>query len=244
MLIVCPSCASEYTIDPVHVRPAGRTLRCAQCRATFFAAPPDETAEDAWADLMGQAEAVPAPASTGRAAAEPSRPDPSAPKRLAAWLKPSGRLPAGLALGVVALGLAGALVAARAEVVRAAPETARLYALLGLPVNLRGLEFRAVASHVAGTDAEAVLTVEGEIANLLPHPVDVPPILITLREGAGQALYSWTSDSPRRNLAPGDTTRFRARLAAPPLNGREVLVRFAPAGADVASRSADRKDPD
>ena len=39
MLIVCPSCASEYTIDPEKLGADGRTVRCALCRDTWFAAP-------------------------------------------------------------------------------------------------------------------------------------------------------------------------------------------------------------
>ena len=38
MLIVCPSCASEYTIDPANLGADGRTVRCADCRGTWFAA--------------------------------------------------------------------------------------------------------------------------------------------------------------------------------------------------------------
>ena len=37
MLIVCPGCATSYTIDPAAVRPTGRTVRCARCKVTWFA---------------------------------------------------------------------------------------------------------------------------------------------------------------------------------------------------------------
>src|SRR5665213_131917 len=40
MLIVCPSCASSYMIDPAAVGPAGRTVRCARCKASWFAGGP------------------------------------------------------------------------------------------------------------------------------------------------------------------------------------------------------------
>ena len=45
MLITCPSCASEYVIDPAHLRPSGRTVRCASCKATFFAEAEPDTDE-------------------------------------------------------------------------------------------------------------------------------------------------------------------------------------------------------
>ena len=36
MLIVCPSCASEYTIDPAKLGADGRRLKCASCRDIWF----------------------------------------------------------------------------------------------------------------------------------------------------------------------------------------------------------------
>lgn len=38
MLIVCPNCATSYLIDPNSVGSAGRTVRCARCKTTWFAA--------------------------------------------------------------------------------------------------------------------------------------------------------------------------------------------------------------
>jgi hypothetical protein len=140
-------------------------------------------------------------------------------------------------LGLALVAALTGLLAERAAVVRHVPETARLYAAIGLPVNLRGLELRSVASQVTGTGGEAVLTVEGEIANPMPRAAEVPQLLIALLAEDGQALYTWTSEPPRKTLEGGETTRFRARLAAPPLEGRDVLVRFAPAvGGAVAAR--------
>ncbi|HET9716102.1 MAG TPA: MJ0042-type zinc finger domain-containing protein [Pseudolabrys sp.] len=37
LLIACPDCATSYMIDPASLGPAGRTVRCARCRTTWFA---------------------------------------------------------------------------------------------------------------------------------------------------------------------------------------------------------------
>jgi predicted Zn finger-like uncharacterized protein len=250
MLIVCPSCASEYTIDPAHVRPEGRTVRCAACRETFFVAQPppeDDLSPDDWSRLLDEAGVPPAAgaltvdASAAREASPVQKPEnrrrvqPGALlMRLAA---PVRRIPASAVLGLALAAALTGLLVERAAVVRHVPETARLYAAIGLPVNLRGLELRSVASQVTGTGGEAVLTVEGEIANPMPRAAEVPQLLIALLAEDGQALYTWTSEPPRKTLEGGETTRFRVRLAAPPLEGRDVLVRFAPAvGGAVAAR--------
>lgn len=224
-------------------------MRCAACRETFHVAPQppqEDLSPEEWSRLLDEAGVPPAAgALTVDASAARDAPPPRATRERRRFgaglgtrlLAPLRRVPAALPVGLaLAVALAG-LLAGRAEMVRLVPETARLYAAIGLPVNLRGLEFRSVASAVTGQGGEAVLTVEGEIANPSPHAAEVPQLLIALLAPDGQALYTWTSEPPRKSLGGGETTRFRARLAAPPLEGRDVLVRFAPAvGGAVAAR--------
>src|SRR5690348_9186437 len=59
MLIVCPSCATSYQIDAASVGAQGRMVRCARCRATWFAsAPRAEDPVDAFVDsIIAEAEA-------------------------------------------------------------------------------------------------------------------------------------------------------------------------------------------
>ena len=45
MLIVCPSCATSYMIDPASVGSGGRTVRCARCKTTWFAGGPKSAPE-------------------------------------------------------------------------------------------------------------------------------------------------------------------------------------------------------
>jgi predicted Zn finger-like uncharacterized protein len=42
MLIVCPSCAKPYELDPVAIGMDGRSVRCIRCKNVWFAAPPAE----------------------------------------------------------------------------------------------------------------------------------------------------------------------------------------------------------
>ncbi len=56
MLIVCPSCASEYRIDADKVGMEGRSVRCAACRETWFISPADVLAGHE-AELVADADA-------------------------------------------------------------------------------------------------------------------------------------------------------------------------------------------
>jgi hypothetical protein len=128
------------------------------------------------------------------------------------------------ALALIAINIG--LVAYRADVVRLLPQAASLYAAIGLPVNLRGLVFMNVETSREDQDGVAVLVVEGTIANVTPRAVAVPRMRFALRNEAGQEIYSWTALPTKNVLAAGDTLPFRSRLASPPRDGNQVMVRF------------------
>jgi hypothetical protein len=132
-------------------------------------------------------------------------------------------LPALLALQLAAV--AAALIA-RAEVVRAMPEAASLFRMIGLPVNLRGLVFARLETRIGRQDGVAVLIVEGRIASESGSAVAVPPLRFALRDAAGSELYAWTARPDAATLGPGESLPFQARVAAPPPGGNDVLVRF------------------
>jgi predicted Zn finger-like uncharacterized protein len=230
MLIVCPSCASEYTIDPEKLGADGRTLRCAICRDTWFVtpdgrpgAPPDP--EDRKAVAM-------ADASPG---SEPSAPvkERTMPVRALAGIAIAA------CIALVFVGGSGRLaIALHWLQERISPAVAAITAP-GTP-----LEFRDVVAEAAvqeqGQDETAMLLVSGEIANLSDHDVTVPHLEILVRNGEEQVLASWTSAPPRPELGPGEAVRFETRLASPPPDGRQVRVHFTTVdGIAVAARSPD-----
>ncbi len=121
------------------------------------------------------------------------------------------------------------LVGLKEQIVRVLPASGALYAALGLPVNLRGLEFRSVKSDVSEEKSRRVLKVSGEIANLRPGLNRVPPIEIMVRGADGRPLYRWTALAPKTKLSGNETIAFETRLLAPPEAGQDVKLRFAQA---------------
>lgn len=119
-----------------------------------------------------------------------------------------------------------AILGWRADVVRLMPQTASLFAAIGLPVNLRGLAIDDVKSTKEIQEGVAVLVVEGRIANISKMMLEVPRIRFALRNAAGNEIYNWTIMPTRSILPPGDSLQFRTRLASPPSEGKDVLVRF------------------
>jgi hypothetical protein len=129
---------------------------------------------------------------------------------------------------VAALQVVGvvAILLGRAEVVRVLPETASLFRVIGLPVNLRGLAFAGLRTHTERQDGVAVLIVEGRIESDSPVAVPVPPLRFALRDASGAELYAWSAAPDAALLGPGESLPFRTRLASPPARVNDVVVRF------------------
>ena len=300
MLIVCPSCATSYVIDPASLGPAGRMVRCARCKTAWFAGGPKTApeistfAEDVIAEAQGlspapRAHRAEVPVSSPTAApddfanGEPEPPpvfgrrseppDASStvehspvpePPTIAATEAPplappvhEGALPYHASIDVddvesfaarrarmqskrkakrrsskwtalilVLLGFNVALIGARNEVVRFVPQTASLFAAIGLPVNLRHLAFEDVKVSKEENDGVSVLVVEGNIISASNKAVEVPRLRFVVRNNGGQEIYSWTAQPSRSVLGPGETLPFRSRLASPPAEAADVVVRF------------------
>lgn len=312
MLIVCPSCATSYIIDPAAVSSAGRTVRCARCKATWFAggpkfvsgvtavvdnviaeaetqssaptraetppppaaaAPQPEPAQAAADDFGAEASesitavetqpppvepppSEPTPAPTETQAPEPAmiadapslvppighEPLPEAAnaefdseavesfaarrQRLQARRKHTRRSSRWTAVILVLVAFNVALVGARNDVVRYLPQTASLFAAIGLPVNLRHLKFENVRISRESQDGVNILIVEGAIVSDAGKPVEVPRLRFAARNATGQEVYTWTALPTRSILGPGERLEFRSQIPTPPADASDVMVRF------------------
>jgi hypothetical protein len=128
---------------------------------------------------------------------------------------------------ILALVIVDAIVVGwRNDFVRLFPQTAAFYALTGLSVNLRGIDFAGVITTAEQHEGVPILVVQGNIANTARKVVDVPRIKFIARNAARQEIYSWTAAPVRTLLSPGEVVPFRSRLASPPTDAQDVLVRF------------------
>ncbi|WP_020187317.1 zinc-ribbon domain-containing protein [Methylopila sp. 73B] len=180
-------------------------------------------------DMMGDAPIDPEPdALAGRrraGARQPRAGRPGAPPRRRALVNALAKRPA---LAAAALGVGALFVAIlmRADLVEAAPSLASLYARIGMPVNVRGLEISGVRSVEEMEEGAPMLLVTGTIANVARGPRDVPRLRLAVVADDGREVYSWTTVAGRTKIGVGETTQFKARLASPPAEGRRIVVRF------------------
>ena len=269
MLIVCPTCATNYQIAPAALG-AGRNVRCAQCKNTWFAtaepvlesaalapvlaevgAAPDGFASAPVQDVLPPVPAAPdnpfaiapplVPGDPPESESTEAKFDPGVPDKPATVAAKRGRhetteskdrrsmLRRLFSLPMLIIVMLATLLGAlnwRTTVVRQFPQTAPLYAAIGLPVNLRGLFFQDVKSRNEFEDGTSVLVIEGTIVNLTTRTLDVPRLRFALRNASGHEVYAWTAQPTKSTLGSGNGLPFRARLASPPADGRDMIVRF------------------
>lgn len=139
-----------------------------------------------------------------------------------------GNIAAGwAALALVVTSLTGFAYFQRISVVRVLSGTASTYESIGLPVNVRGLEFEKVKYSWETSAGRPVLEVFGDIVNVTSKPMKVPTVVFGLRTKEKVEVYQWAADVRSELLPPGKSTAFSAQIPSPPKSIRDVQVRFA-----------------
>lgn len=152
------------------------------------------------------------------------------PSQPAAW-----RLSLPVVIIVIGVAILATFMLGREHVVRTVPDSATVYEHLGMPVNLRGIDFRDVRGANEIVDGVVVLVVEGRLVNISSRVVPLPRLRLAVRDRTGKEIYTWNAAPPKAQLEPGEATPFRSRLASPPPDGASVEVRFFTA-ADASGR--------
>lgn len=237
MQLVCPSCESSFLVDATAIGPTGRNVRCGRCGNSWVAMPveaipddPPAASEDPLDDLPGpaaepleqHAAPLPEPAafdtSRRRSRAMPGIAD-SEPNR-------GGSLGGWLLFALVAVALLAGVVLGRQQIMAWAPDSAALYAWVGLAgepplpsLPQMPLRFGEVTSDQQQVDGTPALVITGEILNPTDQPQDVPPLVATLMDPTGIELKRWIFAAETEVLPPGGRVAFQTSTQNPPGQG-------------------------
>lgn len=129
-------------------------------------------------------------------------------------------------LGLFLLGTIMAAVTYRKQIVALWPATAKVYAAAGAPVNLQGIEFRNVSYERQSENDLPVLAVMGEVHNVSGETRALPRLRVGLRDKDQRELYHWTFALSAHEIAANQTLPFVTRLSSPPVEARDIEVRF------------------
>ena len=128
----------------------------------------------------------------------------------------------------IAVGFAALIVAApqRDAVVRMVPDLAGLYELVGLDVNVRGVEFSEFTAQRDIVSGLPILRIEGSMINTRGEDVPLSPIRLALLSENGTELFAWRVEPAAIGLMPGQMLPIASELTAPPETVASVAVRF------------------
>jgi predicted Zn finger-like uncharacterized protein len=148
--------------------------------------------------------------------------------------KPAGKKFSPVAIGwlVLALvvgGIVGTLALAPSAVMSVLPGASRVYAMFGMQVSAHGLALEGVRYGWTSDGGQTVLEVQGAVVNLTSAALDVPTVVIALRDEKGEEISEWTTEIGEEELGAGERAPFLRQIPSPPSNVRSVKVRFAKA---------------
>lgn len=238
MILTCPACEKRYLIADGAIPSAGRKVRCASCKHSWFQAGPD--------DSQQRTEQLPLPPPTPPAA--PVAPAPSmAASRMdgreddldqstpddtveeesrRSWrfhLPPVWRwsllgllvLIALLLIGIGSVRYFG--LEPQIEAMFTQPRTTESPLLLNV---VRQPERRILES------GNELFAISGRIMNPTSDEQRIPDIKAELRDAKGQLVYSWTITPPQRTLEARASIEFNAAEVNVPRNAQRLNISF------------------
>lgn len=128
--------------------------------------------------------------------------------------------------------------ALRTDLVRWFPALAGLYASIGMPVNVVGLEFENSKTMTTFRGGKPVMIITSRIRSVANMTVAVPPVLVSLLDTSGTTIYEWTVTPLARQMDPGEIFEFSTEVSAPPEGAMTVRLSFANPRAGTAAASA------
>jgi predicted Zn finger-like uncharacterized protein len=242
MILTCPQCSTRYNADAAKFQPAGRNVRCAKCGHLWHQDPPpaeiDAASDIAVIDDSPEPPPPPAPEPMPPrpAAFAPTSPNPTISRdtvRMVETPAPvKSRLPGQLAtiLGWAGLMVGWTAMVFRQQIATVWPQSASVYAALGMKTNATGLDIQDVSFQRSTEAGQSVLTVSGILTNPTAHELPVSPVRVGLIDDDRHELYHWTFVPNVMTLRAGQTSKFTTRINDPPPGARHFELRFAKAG--------------
>lgn len=231
MLLECPECRTRYLVPDSAIGTVGRTVRCANCRHSWYQDPPEIALEpEAVAPPMVEAEEPIPAATTPPPPAEPfvappagtpgydafaHRP-PFRPARNTTRIRTIASLAAGL-LMLVAVGII---------LWTTAPGLAQQ---IGLSIGPEELPLRIVDNLIERrkmANGSELFAVSGQITNPSPTRQRVPDIRADLRDSQDKIVFSWTITPQQRTLAPSASIDFNSAQVDVPASSKRLDLSF------------------
>jgi predicted Zn finger-like uncharacterized protein len=229
MILECTECRTRYLVPDAAIGPDGRTVRCANCKHSWFQPPAGAL------DLVTRVEETPAPPP------KPVEPPPVAeiaPPGTAEEFDAFAHRPAfrprrnparhwtmvAFAAGFAMLAAAGAILYS------GAPGLAQQW---GLPIMASETPLRIINYPIDHRDLDngsEMFAISGRVVNPSGTRQHVPDIRAELRDAQGRLVYSWTIRPEAMTLPPKGSVEFNSAKLDVPVNSKKLVLSFSEGG--------------
>lgn len=217
MILTCSACATRFLVDPAAVGREGRHVRCAKCLHVWFQEPPLDLPKSlAIDDAQAAAPRKPQPLRAG--ANLPAIPEKRSRLRaVLPWF--------GLLSFVAAIIIGGYLF--RVAIVTSWPPAAKLYDTLDIAINEHALKLVGVSFAQKNKDGISFLEVSGKVVNEGSATLQLPEILIILRDAQGNIVYQWRHRAEAGSVPAESEITFTTARSQLPANAQNLEVTLA-----------------
>jgi predicted Zn finger-like uncharacterized protein len=235
MILECTECRTRYLVPDTAIGPDGRTVRCANCKHSWFQPPAGAL------DLAPRAEVQPTPP---KAPAPPPKPVEAPP---VVEIAPPGtaeefdafahrppfrprRNPARRWTMVAFAAGVAMLAAAAAIVYSGAPGLAQQW---GLPILAPETPLRIINYPIDHRDLDngsEMFAISGRVVNPSSTRQHVPDIRAELRDAQGRLVYSWTIRPEAMTLPAKGSVEFNSAKLDVPINSKKLVLSFSEGG--------------
>ena len=232
MILTCPDCSTRYSVKRNAVGPNGRTVRCANCSATWFVASDadDLALQDNETESLTAVEAAVQP-SVDFETPKPVIKKRSLPHRGANVLEGDTadnqgryRPPMGVSMiWVVTLGLLGTASALgyvnRQPIVEKFPKAASIFKAANTPVKAGGLDLEDPATTQTIIDGKPALVINGFIVNRTKTEKIAPDLQLSMLNSNEEEVANWIVEMNQAVVAPKQRLEYISQyLSFVPLN--------------------------
>ncbi|MEQ1547140.1 MAG: zinc-ribbon domain-containing protein [Chakrabartia sp.] len=251
MILTCPACATRYLVPDTAVGPAGRQVRCAKCKHSWFlagtttrppvavelpfATPPESPAVDTNPTFPAPPPTISVPqppavdVSVDRSARDYDRDtDDSDPNAFAHAPPFRPRINPSRRWTLAAIGAALIMILGIGALQFFGTPT--VLARFGIPVGATetplSLLIERKPERRTLESGNELFAISGKIFNPTSEAQRVPDILAELRDAQGRVVYGWSITPPKRTIGPKASLEFNSAEVNVPKGARALNLSF------------------